>query len=258
MTRARPRKRSAVAGFTLIEALVATVLMGMILAALSTVTAQWLGNWDRGFARAQRGELVSIALDRLVADIGAAEFITANHDLKVPLFDGTPLGVTLVRTAFGPNARPGLEVVRIAETADRNGAVLVRTKTPYAPLPTGAVTPNPASFTDPVALLRAPFRVTFAYAGRDRIYKDFWQGLPLLPTTVQITVRDAASARTLSISTASLVHVELPAACVGAKDKNDCFSKPDGGPENAQQQGQPQGQGAPTSPGAQQNAVRSL
>ena len=36
------------AGFTLLEALVATALMGLILAALATITAQWLPNWDRG------------------------------------------------------------------------------------------------------------------------------------------------------------------------------------------------------------------
>lgn len=38
------RGRTRVAGFTLIEALVATLLMAMILSALATVTAQWLPN----------------------------------------------------------------------------------------------------------------------------------------------------------------------------------------------------------------------
>ena len=43
------RRRSRIAGFTLVEAMVATALMGMILAAIATVTAQWLPNWNRGF-----------------------------------------------------------------------------------------------------------------------------------------------------------------------------------------------------------------
>jgi general secretion pathway protein J len=256
MMRTRHRNRRAVAGFTLIEALVATVLMGMILTALSTVTAQWLSNWDRGFVRAQQGELISIVLDRLVADLGAAEFITANRDSKVPMFDGTPLAVTLVRSAFGPNSRPGLEVVRIAETSDRNGTVLVRSKMPYAPLPAGQVAPNPVNFADPVALLRAPLRVTFAYAGRDGIWKDTWQGAPLLPATVRVTVRDAISQRALSISTAALVHVELPSACVGAKDKSDCFKSPDEGAPQNDPSRNPQGGAAPD--GGQSSAVRSL
>ena len=40
------RRRVRNSGFTLIEALVAMVLMGMILSALATVTAQWLPSWN--------------------------------------------------------------------------------------------------------------------------------------------------------------------------------------------------------------------
>src|SRR5262249_51867755 len=65
-------RRRAAAGFTLIEALVATALMGMVLAALATITAHWLPNWNRGIGRVQRTELVSISLNRLVADLEAA------------------------------------------------------------------------------------------------------------------------------------------------------------------------------------------
>ena len=108
-----PRPR-ATAGFTLIEALLATALMGAILAALATITAQWLPNWNRGFARVQRAEHLSLGLERLVADLAAAEFVAAGRELPQPVFDGTELAVTFVRSALGPNARPGLEIVRIA------------------------------------------------------------------------------------------------------------------------------------------------
>ncbi len=43
---------------------VATLLMAMILGTLTTVTAQWLPNWNRRFARVQRTELVAIAVDQ--------------------------------------------------------------------------------------------------------------------------------------------------------------------------------------------------
>ena len=62
-------------GFTLIEMLAAVVLMGLILAALGVITAQWLPNWSRGFNRVQHGERISVALDRIVSDLGAAEFL---------------------------------------------------------------------------------------------------------------------------------------------------------------------------------------
>src|SRR5712691_13520210 len=121
----RRNRRAASRGFTLIEALIAIVLMSVILAALASITSQWLPNWNRGIARAQRSELVSIVLNRLVADFGASEFIPPNRDTKAPIFDGTELSVTLVRSAVGPNIRPGLEIVRIAELNDKHGKILV-------------------------------------------------------------------------------------------------------------------------------------
>lgn len=258
MTHRRHHHRDAVAGFTLIEALVATVLMGLVMTGLAAVTAQWLPNWDRGFLRAQRSELVSIAIDRLVADLAASEFVTASRDTTRPLFDGTPTAVTLVRSAYGPNAQPGLERVRIAETSDRDGIVLVRSHASFAPLPPGTPATGLVGFSDPVALVRAPLRVTFAYAGRDGVWKNAWQNASLLPATVRVTVRDAVSDRTLSISTAALVHVELPAACVTAKDKSDCSAQPDR-PGNQAPNGQaPQNQGAPAAPAGPQNPVRDL
>lgn len=202
-------------GFTLIEMLVAVVLMGIVLAALSVITAQWLPNWSRGFNRVQRGELVSIALDRIVSDLGAAEFLMSNGDNKLPLFSGNARGVTFVRSAYGPNAKHGLEIVRIAETADRQGLLLARSTTPFTP--SGLM-----NFTNPVVLLRAPYRVSFAYAGRDGIWKNSWKNQTELPVTVRLAVHGAASEQALTVSTAAIVHVDLPAECVRPRNKPEC------------------------------------
>src|ERR1700743_3544814 len=94
-------------GFTLIETIVALALMGLVLYALANITAQWLPNWNRGIVRIQRGETIGIALQRIAADIAAAEYVPANRDSNRPLFDGSELSLTFVRTAFGPNAGPG-------------------------------------------------------------------------------------------------------------------------------------------------------
>jgi prepilin-type N-terminal cleavage/methylation domain-containing protein len=69
----RGTARGGEAGFTLIEVLLATLLMTVILAALATVTAQWLPNWNRGMAHVQRAERLAIGLDRIVADLAVAE-----------------------------------------------------------------------------------------------------------------------------------------------------------------------------------------
>ena len=79
MTTRQQRDRNRVAGFTLVEALVATALMAMILTALATIAGQWMPNWNRGVTRVQGDEELALGLERLVADLGAAQFITAGR-----------------------------------------------------------------------------------------------------------------------------------------------------------------------------------
>lgn len=206
-----PRDRRGCSGFTLIETLIATLLMAIILGALATITAQWLPNWNRGFARLQRAELSGRGLERIVADLAAAQFIPAFGDAKSgPLFDGGELSITFVRSSLGPNARPGLEIVRIAEAADARGLAVVRVRAPFVPLLPGASLDGIA-FADPIVLMRAPYRLTFAYAGADRVWRDSWRGGSELPTLIRLTIRDAASSRTLALSTITTVHVNAPA-----------------------------------------------
>src|SRR6202790_5319308 len=109
-------KRGGEAGFTLIETLVALALTGLVLSALANITSQWLPNWNRGMDRIQRSEAIGLALQRIGADLAAAEYVPASREQKKPLFDGSELSVMFGRTALGPTARGGLDVVRIGET----------------------------------------------------------------------------------------------------------------------------------------------
>src|SRR3984893_17624015 len=101
-------KRGGEAGFTLIETLVALALTGLVLSALANITSQWLPNWNRGLDRIQRSESISLALQRIGADLAAAEYVPAGREQRRPLFEGSELAVTFVRTTLGPNSRPGL------------------------------------------------------------------------------------------------------------------------------------------------------
>jgi general secretion pathway protein J len=219
--RRRVESMSDESGFTLIEALVSTVLMVLILGALATVMAQWMPNWNRGFSHVQQTELTAGGLERIMADLTAAEFIPPTGDAKGPLFDGRALSVTFVRSALGPNTSPGLEFVRIGETDDERGFAMVRTRAPFVPLAAPAL--DQVKFSDPVVLVRAPYRISFAYAGADRIWRDTWRGAERLPVAVRVTLRDAASAQPLAISTAAIVHVDAPADCV--KNSKSCDAK---------------------------------
>jgi general secretion pathway protein J len=213
----RMQRHARIAGFTLVEALVAMVLMGMVLASLATITAQWLPSWNRGFARVESAERLSLVLDRLAGDLAAAEFVSLNRNTPRPLFEGAELGVTFVRSAIGPNARGGLDVVQIAETVDRLGPALVRARTPFRP---SDKVEGP--FTDPVVLLRAPYRITLSYAGADREWKGTWSGARELPSAVRFTIRDSVSDRTLLASTATVIHTQLPALCASSDDERRC------------------------------------
>jgi general secretion pathway protein J len=217
-------------GFTLLEMLVSTLLMSIILAALATVTAQWLPNWDRGFTRVQRDELLAIGLDRLIDDLAAAEFISVGAGNSPPLFDGGELSVTLVRTTLAPNAGPGLEVVRIAETSDDAGPALARST---APLPVGATLSAGAdtlNFSNPIVVIKPPYRVSFSYAGPDRVWRDTWSGQLQLPRAIRVQVRDNATSVLLEASTSTSIHTELPASCTWTGVVSNCPLGPRGPP----------------------------
>lgn len=209
MSRRRTRNRRGERGFTLFEALVAIALMGLILGALASVSAQWLPTWSRGLVRAQRNEQIAIALDRMAADLAAAEYISASQLKALPLFTGSEFGVIFVRSVLGPNSRPGLEIVRIAEINDGGGPVLVRTRAPFTMLPNGGPPADPVPFADPVVLLRPPFRIGLSYAGPDGAWVRNWRGSGDLPAAVRFDVRDVE--RGTVMSTAARVRVEMAA-----------------------------------------------
>ncbi len=199
------RVRETEAGFTLIEALASVAAMGAIVAGLGLVTGQWLPVWRHGFANLQRVELIGQGLDRFAADFAAAEYVRLDAQSSGPLFIGEARSATFVRSSLGPNAPPGLEVVRFSEVEAARGLAMVRTSAPFAP---GDRNPE---FTGAVVLARPPFRIAFAYAGPDRTWLDSWPPGADLPSAVRITVRDAGTGIVLAASTATLLRVSAPA-----------------------------------------------
>jgi general secretion pathway protein J len=205
---------SLVAGFSLIEAMATLALTATIILALSSVAGQWLPNWRRGFVDLQRADLLGAGLEQLVDDLSAAEYVTRSARAPAPLFEGDASSVIFVRSAIGPNAYPHLEIVRVAEIKEDRGLAMVRMRARFAPTsPKPQGTPaQPIAFGDPVTLVRAPFHVTFAYAGPDRIWLPSWKGRDELPEAVRISVRDTVDNRVLAASTVARVRVTAPGA----------------------------------------------
>ena len=238
-------------GFTLLEAVIALALMGIILGALATISSQWLPNWNRGIGRLQREEQLALALERLSLDLAAAEFIPLAGRTVAPLFEGRERSITFVRTALSPNANHGLEIVRIAEQPSERGPVLVRMATPFRPLAGLELLPEPLS--DPIVLLRPPYRLAFAYAGASdttstragvtpsnetarastrlrngvgtndqQQWQLEWRQQTMLPQAILLSVQDPQ--RTLAVATATLIAVQTPIRCLTAKSLVQCQS----------------------------------
>lgn len=199
--------RAAVAGFSLIEMLVALVLTGLALSALSLVTGQWLPFWQRGLSLVSQTDVLALAMDRMADDLAAALFVPAHDKSRKPLFEGTTGTVVFVRTALGPNAQPGLEIVRL-EAAEGG---LTRSVTAYAPRSEAAGLPP---FGPPVAVLDGRYRVSFSYAGSDGRWLDGWRNAITLPRAIRMVLRDGRSGQVLQLSSAVVVRAELPARCV--------------------------------------------
>ena len=210
------------AGFTLVEVLVAMTLMGLVLTGLALLTGQWLPGWSRGLARVQQTERLALAVDRMAADLEAAAFVPANVKSTRPLFAGSEGAVTFVRTALGPNARPGLEIVTLAPAATGG---IGRSTGPYVPR---AAEAPPRPLGAPVPLLDPPYRIAFSYAGRDGAWRSDWSEAEELPRAVRLVVRDGGSGRALAASTAVVIAAEVPRLCVTETTEKGCAAPPPG------------------------------
>ena len=117
---------------------------------------------------------------------------------------------------------------------------MVRSRARFTPLPPASSLSEQMHFGDPVVLLRKPFRLSFAYAGPDRIWKTTWRGADKLPAMIKLTVRDAGTERVLSVSTITPVHVQVPSDCVkpdGSCDDKDKTDDKSGASPNASEAG---------------------
>jgi general secretion pathway protein J len=208
------RRSCGESGFSLIEALAVIALTGALLAILSTVTGHWMVNWKTGFQRVQSADMLGLGIDRIAADVASAQYVSLGDAGARTFFEGTESSVTFVRSAIGPNAAAGLEIVRLSEEEDARGRVLVRSRAPFGLFTAKAVESGDVEFTNPIVLVRPPFRVSFAFAGHDRIWKDDWQDAKQLPDAVRITVRNALTDEILPLSTAATIRVNVAAECV--------------------------------------------
>lgn len=239
----RPKSDSR-AGFSILEGLVVLALTGLAMAGVSTLVAQWMPVWNRGFHAVQQADLAALALDRISADLSEARYVTGSGQDNYFFFSGGPETVTFVRPILDPGERPGLEVVRIMTAPDKAGARIVRRQARFTPLPPGASAAQDLTFSSSAVLLRANARVEFAYADADSEWRRQWDDPFSLPSRVRVVLRDLTSGAEIAPSTTAIVHIEAPARCARASSPKSC-NKRDQQSETGQQaqDQQPVGQG---------------
>lgn len=177
----RPGPDGAEGGFTLLEALAALTVVSAIAAALAVVSGQWMLQWRHGYLALQNADQIALCLDRLAADLSAAEYARLDPGAGAAPFRGSKDVVIFVRRAIGPDAAPQLEYVRISAVATRQGLETQRARAKFAPGPIG-------TFRDAVTVLRAPFRLTFAYQAPDGSWTPSWGEAATLPRAIRLTV----------------------------------------------------------------------
>lgn len=222
MTRLRRSLRRQ-AGFSLIEAIVGVALLGLVLAALANIIGHWLPNWKAGFSHMQKAELIDLGLRRIVADLAAAEYVSPNGESSAPLFEGSSASITFVRSAIGPNASGGLEIIRLVEKSRENG--LMRERAPFEPADRASLASDSFAFADASRLAPGNIDVSFSFASENRVWEEAWSGKARLPAAVRITLRDAETDEILAMSTATLLHVTAPARCATAKSSVGCMQQ---------------------------------
>ena len=84
----RPPLRSCNAGFTLLEMMLALALTGVMVSAIAVFAGQWMTSWRAGFAQLQAADLLSLGLERLSADISAAQYGKVSSGQEPTLFLG--------------------------------------------------------------------------------------------------------------------------------------------------------------------------
>ena len=173
--------RLAEEGFSLIEALAAVALTAAIMAGLAMIAGQWMPTWRHGFGALQSADRIGLALDRIAEDVGGAQYVRPDGGKGPLLFGGASGAVVFVRQRLEPGAAPQLEIVRVGATP---GGETQRERIRFVP---GAI----GAFGGATTLLAAPFRIAFAYAGRDGRWRDAWVDPQSLPRAVRLNVLGA-------------------------------------------------------------------
>jgi general secretion pathway protein J len=204
---ARPRSRSANAGFTLIETLAALAIAGAIFAVIAEFAGRTLRNWNHGAATIAVMEMLTRGLGRMQIDLDSVVPMSPpGTDGSTVYFAGNASAMRFVAaTGFGVGNR-GVELLNISAKQDNDDLMVVRERGPVL---------NPATqFSDPVVLLRGRIQVRFSYRDSSGQVSDTWGNRADLPAAVLVKVLGQDGAPVFPSAFVLPVPVSLGADCL--------------------------------------------
>ncbi|MEO4001264.1 prepilin-type N-terminal cleavage/methylation domain-containing protein [Mesorhizobium sp. CAU 1732] len=209
------RKRSARAGFTLIEALASLVLATMLFGGLALYTGTWLRQWHGMIARGGQEDTVAVILDRMVEDLEAAQPGYSNAQQAAAVrFTGHADAVTFVRPALGYEPRAGLDDITYSMGRAGSDDALIRARRDFMMSGGGEDLP----------LMRGDLKLSFSYAGTDAALSPEWTSTNRLPSLVRIEI-SGNSPRPWRQWAYARLRVELPARCGAADALAPCLQR---------------------------------
>ncbi|MBZ9809193.1 MULTISPECIES: type II secretion system protein J [unclassified Mesorhizobium] len=209
------RKRSARAGFTLIEALASLVLATMLFGGLALYTGTWLRHWQGMIARGGQEDTVAVILDRMVEDLEAAQPEYSNTEGAAAVrFTGHADKVTFVRPALGYEPRAGLDYITYSMGRAGDDKALIRARR-------DSVTGRGG---EDLPLVRGDLTLSFSYAGPDGALNPEWTSTNRMPSIVRIEI-SGRSPRPWRQWAYARLRVELPARCGAADALAPCLQR---------------------------------
>ena len=237
---ARRRLCEAAPGFTLIEVLATLAIAAVVIVATAALIHSVAFNFDRGARSVSNADHLLLAIERLAADFASARQVrqTVDGPNAQVAFVGEPTQVKFVAAGGAAAGLQGEEVVSLTvEQTDGVGYLVRRRAKWLGPRTSFASIP----LHDPVRLLEGRIDIAFAYgsvaADGKVTWSESWNGQPLLPRLVRLTVRDLASGADLIPGPQFVLRADAPLACALSGANATCLTgeKPQNEPvKNAQ------------------------
>lgn len=227
MTAPTHKAAAASAGFTLIETLAALAIFSALVVSTGVLMHDGVFFFDRGTRAVDQEEQLSLAVDCLTHDFGAARFVLQKSAKGVAAaFTGRPADADneaqIVFITGGGRARrvPGDEVVSLSVESEDGVTKLVRRRARWNGPQMRFET---VQTKDAVVLLSGKFNISFAFSQRDPdghiTWFDRWSGENGLPHSIRMTLVDDTAGSAVEVRAEFPIHADAPPACAIGKAK---------------------------------------